>query len=707
MSKTITISEKSKQKIIEAAHTINGVCDGAVTKDGCGFNGGDSQWFKFRLEWDRLSDSVVVEMYEKLNTYKRQLENHGINYENLAPEYISREQAIEEVKEKSSDIFVDPSWETVKLTFGKYNGYSIADIVRIDSGYLQFIAQNFNDGYYKMVAEKVMAGMPVHPQQKQREGSFITMELKGSEIIVKSSYDNKDKVKELSDRHWDGDRRVWITSLNIIDEIIAKIPEAELDNKIQEFLRKRNELKQKSKAMDTTTEFKLDGFGNGKQMMGFQKAGLEFLELAGGRAMIADDMGTGKTIQALSYLQYHKDDRMAIIVCPASLKLNWKREAEQWLTTNDTIEVIEGGKNYDISASIVIINYDILGKWEQKLLSYNPKIIIFDESHALKNQKAGRTQVAARVGNAIPKTIMLTGTPVLNRPIELFSQLNIINGDLYPEKSFFNYAKKYCGAKNNGYGWDFSGATNIEQLAQELKGIMIRRTKEQVLPELPEKRRSSIVLPMTNRKAYESQWIAFKEWIQTNRDRKDSNLEALPKLEYLKQMCVEGKINAAMNWIENFIESGEKLVIFANHKWTIDKLMEKFGDMAVKVDGSVTQAKRQEAVDRFQNDSSVRLFVGNIRAAGVGLTLTAASNVAFLELDWTPGIMTQAEDRCHRIGQKNSVNCWYLLAERSIDVTMMQMIENKRNVVDGVMDNNTQIHFNILENFFGIGPVTV
>jgi len=455
----------------------------------------------------------------------------------------------------------------------------------------------------------------------------------------------------------------------------------------------------------TQNAVRLGGFGNGKTLMMFQADGLQFMEATGGNCLIADQMGLGKTVEALAYLALHPEMRPAVIVCPASLKLNWQREAEAWLETGDFVQIIEGGKKRSLYGQIVIINYDILNKWLPTLKEYNIQVVIYDESHSIKNSKAARSKAAAELASEVPHRILLTGTPVLNRPAELWNQLAIIDPGQYRSNRFFQWHKRYADAKQLHFGrktvWDFTGASNLEELAASLKTIMIRRTKAEVLPELPEKRRQTILIPIDNRKEYDRADKEFLEWIANQKGAEAaelaSNVEQLAKIEYLRQIAVRGKMKLATGWIANFLESGEKMVVFATHKETIDELMLVFGECAVKIDGSVSSEKRQEAVDAFQNDPAIKLFVGNIQAAGVGITLTAAADVAFLELGWTPALHEQAEDRCHRIGQKNAVNIYYLLAESTIDASIAAMLEGKRDVIDHITEDELGQGFDLFD----------
>jgi SNF2 family DNA or RNA helicase len=420
----------------------------------------------------------------------------------------------------------------------------------------------------------------------------------------------------------------------------------------------------------------------------FQRHGLEFLERKNGRALIADEMGLGKTVQALAYLQLHPELRPAIIICPASLKLNWAKEAERWMSS-PRCEIIGGKNPYFLNGQIIIINYDVLYDWVDTLRAIQPKVIITDECHYYKSNTTRRTKAIKKLAKGVPHFIALSGTPIINRPIEIYNAVNLIDPDALP--TFWVYAQRYCGARHNGFGWDFSGATNQQELHNRLiQSVMIRRLKQDVLRDLPDKVRSFVPIELNNASEYakaEQDFIRYlleKKGIQAAQKAKGA--ETLVKIETLKQLAVEGKLQQAINWIRDFLESGEKLVVFAVHKSTMDYLMKEFPKISVKIDGSTTIPNRQKAVDMFQNDPNTQLFVGNIQAAGVGITLTKSSNVAFLELPWTPGALVQAEDRCHRIGQQDSVTIWFLLAAHTIEERIAHLLDSKRKVLDRVLD---------------------
>jgi len=427
-----------------------------------------------------------------------------------------------------------------------------------------------------------------------------------------------------------------------------------------------------------------------KKLFPYQMEGVSFLEQRNGRGLIADEMGLGKTAQALAWLQLHPELRPAVVVVPASLKLNWEKEADMWMD-NPATQILSGNKtDAPIIGDIIIINYDILPSWVDVLKKIEPKVLVTDECHYFKNNGALRTKAVKKLGKTIPHVIALSGTPIISRPIEAYNAIKLINPDGTP--SVWEYGKKYCALSHNRFGWDFNGACNTEDLHKWLsETIMIRRIKAEVLTELPDKLYSVVPLEMTNSKNYAYAESNFISWIRQNKGdaaaRKAANAEALVEIETLKQVCVAEKMNAAISWIRNFLEvDSNKLVVFATHKTTVDRLMEEFAGIAVKLDGSTKPTERQSVVERFQSDPVVKLFVGNIRAAGVGITLTAASNVAFLELPWTPGELSQAEDRCHRIGQKDTVNVYYLLATGTIEEMMAALLDSKRKIVDSITD---------------------
>ncbi len=284
----------------------------------------------------------------------------------------------------------------------------------------------------------------------------------------------------------------------------------------------------------------------------------------------------------------------------------------------------------------------------------------------------------------IPHRLMLTGTPVLNRPVEMFTLLRALKPAEYD--NFFRYAKRYCGAEQTGYGWDFGGATNQAELRERLKDVMIRREKDQVLTDLPAKRRVTVDVELSNQKEYDRAEFggrrALKAAIKTH-----DHAAALTLLNDLRKLAGEGKVKTALEWLENMLEGGGSVIVFAHHKHILDALeagLAELGVRTVRVDGDVPVVARQQAVDDFQAGLA-RVFLGTPGAAGVGLTLTKAQDVLFVEREWTPSEEEQAEDRAHRIGQTGSVTAWYLNAAGTVDEHFEALVSAKRRVIKNLM----------------------
>lgn len=515
----------------------------------------------------------------------------------------------------------------------------------------------------------------------QNTNKKATLEKGQIKIMFPFDYDTLATVKSIPGRRFQGDKypKHWTAPLSKEAVKILKDAKFEIDPEITKSL--EDNTPKEIKTIEIPT-FK-------RTLFPYQKDGVAFIESRNGRALLGDEMGLGKTIQALAWLELHPEKRPGIIVCPAHLKINWAREAEAGLSKPD-VEILQGKTPYQVKKDIVIINYDILSSWVEELQKSNPQVLIFDEAHYIKSNKAQRTKAVKKLAKKIPHVIALSGTPIVNRPIESWNILQVINKTVFP--NYMEFARTYCDAKHNGFGWDFSGASNKEKLHQILTDtVMIRRKKADVLPELPDKLFSFIPMEMDNEKEYFKAEMNFIRFLKDTKGEeaaeKARQAEHLVKIEALKQLAVKGKMKQAIQWIRDFLETnGNKLVVFAVHKVVVDALMDEFKDIAVKVDGSLSGTQRNESVQAFQNNPDVKLFVGNIQAAGTGLTLTAASAVAFLELPWTPGELVQAEDRCHRIGQKDTVNIYYLLADNTIEMEIAQLLDEKKAVLNAILD---------------------
>lgn len=482
-------------------------------------------------------------------------------------------------------------------------------------------------------------------------------------------------------------------------------------------------------ATAATSDFAPNGLAAGLELMPFQRAGVEQV-LKTGRSLIADQMGLGKTVQALAAVA-HTEAFPALVICPASLKLNWKREAQRWIP-GARVTVLNGTGNLAAavkgSKAIVVINYENLSKHALADVSWGA--VVVDEAHYIKNSKSQRTKavkaILAKATNARAR-VLLTGTPVLNRPVELWSLIEAL-GYAPVFGSFMDFARRYCDAHQTRFGWDFSGATNVLELNERLKanGIMVRRLKEDVLTDLPAKRWAAVPVSMgLDRNIYDAaeadavawfaglperrariaqeageEWdvaednggLSRDEWIERALNiarTRSEQAEQLVRFEALKTAAWRSKRAGVVEWIENFLEgSDKKLIVFGHHIEVVNDLAKTF--RAPKIQGGMTTQAVEEAKARFQNDPECRVIVANLQAGGVGHTLTAASDVAFVEFPWTPALLDQAIDRAHRIGQTDSVTGWLLLADRdgeeTIDDEINALLEKKRAVVDAVTD---------------------
>lgn len=531
---------------------------------------------------------------------------------------------------------------------------------------------------------KLLLGKNGHPTNGDPKKT-ATLDPTGKFAVIKFQYDPEtiNNVKTLEGRRWDPNSKTW--SAWASQPNLQKLFDwgFALDDGLKALLIPTQE-KQAKGVEQLEKDIAIEG------LYRFQAEGVRFLEQRNGNALIADSMGLGKTIQALAWLKIHPELRPVVVVCPASIKLNWERETLKWLK-DKRVAVLSGTKPALLSLRMInIINYDILPSWMPVLLEAEVKVVIVDESHYCKNTKALRTKAVQELCAAVPHKIFLTGTPVVNRPAEFFTTLKIL--DPINFSSWIRFAQRYCDAYQDRFGWNCSGASNTAELHERLtKTIMIRRKKEDVLKDLPSKRRCVIPMEIKNRKEYGYAEEELLSWIREKfgkgKAESAAQAEALAKFSYLKQLAAEGKLESTLGWVHDCLETNGKLVVFAVHHKVIDTLAQELRMYnPVVLDGRTPVDKRQALVDKFQNDPTCKVFIGNIKAAGVGITLTASSNVVFVELPWTPGDVEQASDRCHRIGQENEVTVWFLVSNNTIEEELAGIIDSKLVVLNKVLD---------------------
>ncbi len=309
-----------------------------------------------------------------------------------------------------------------------------------------------------------------------------------------------------------------------------------------------------------------------------------------------------------------------------------------------------------------------------------------------KERKSRRTQAAKDIAKQASVRLLLSGTPILSRPAELVSQLDAA-GLLQHFGGAWAFLQRYTNAQQTPWGWDFSGASHLDELNDKLRAVgFIRRTKAQVLPELPLKQHTALPVSITNRAEYdnaESDIITYLSTVDWAKASAAERAEHLVKIEVLKQLTAHGKMASVTEWVADFLESGEKLVVFAHHIAVQEALLAAFPD-AAHIMGEDKDTERQAAVDKFQTDPDCRLIICSLKAGGVGITLTAASNVLMVEYGWTPSDMSQAEDRCHRIGQMDSVNVWQMVGQETIDEQILSLLAAKCAVVDAATEGTVK-----------------
>jgi superfamily II DNA or RNA helicase len=578
----------------------------------------------------------------------------------------------------------------------------------------------------------------------------VRLSLLSKRIAVESPYDKGfvEEIKALPNRVWmclecgkaakpkckdhPKGHHVWTVPLDRADEVKALVKRyyPELAHCVSRALAEALGAEEKKvKAAHASVAPVMDLPGG--TLYPFQSAGVKYLEAADGCAIIADEQGLGKTVQAIAYARRNvnlKGGDMVLYVVPSNVKYNWASEIFHWLAgteLNDTkllrrirregcvriddVEVsVVGGrpkngalpkKSGSPVAQHVIVNYDILSAWRELLKAAGYSLVVADEAHNLKNQKAARTKAFEEIIENVAKRVFLTGTPVLNRPKDLWNLLKMVDAETWG--NFFRFHKRYTNAQQKwaghraGYVWEFSGASNTTELHSRLDGHQwVRRLKADVLKELPAKQRHVVPLEIADkdRRAYERVERECAKMLPAGGGKvaavKDMNADeravVIAQITRLRVAAGEAKVQAACDWVEDLVESVGKVVVFAHHKLVVEALTERFN--ALKLDGSVPAGKRAEVVAKFQEDPEAKVIVCSIQAASIGITLTAANHVVLVERVWRAKDHDQAEDRIHRIGQDKAVTAWYLDVPDTFDEAMRSINDWKARVADEIVD---------------------
>jgi SWI/SNF-related matrix-associated actin-dependent regulator 1 of chromatin subfamily A len=417
-----------------------------------------------------------------------------------------------------------------------------------------------------------------------------------------------------------------------------------------------------------------------------QADGVAFL-ISKKRAILADDMGLGKTRQAIVALEVAAPDGMVLVVCPASLKLNWKREILM-VDPVARIQVIGHDRAPVDSPRWVIVNYDLLKNEATRLNGMKWSGVILDEAHFIKNAsrrtahclKLLGVQDSAKAALIGPSHVfLLTGTPMTSRPRDLFNLLRCVG---HPAtRSFLSFAKRYCDAYRNDFGWVTTGASNLEELNLLMKEVTLRRKKDEVL-DLPPKVRSWVPVDISGAASALNAVETFLEWYQTTDPERPNDTQFLARLTKVRVALHKAKHQVVAERVRDVIATGEKAVVFTVFNDGVLRHKKALGETAVTITGAQSAEQRMEAVDRFQTDPDIRVAVCNI--IGVGITLTAGTHVIFQDLDWVPANHAQAEDRCYRLGQTKRVTVEYFHAEGSLDGYIARLLEAKIALINAV-----------------------
>ena len=530
-------------------------------------------------------------------------------------------------------------------------------------------------------------------------------------LFLHFSYDRVmiQSVKQIPGITWDKKTMAWRAPKTSIAEAVkwADTFKQEVPDEVREMLKEidtsLSELREASRLTDADIDVA------GLPLLPYQRAGVAYASNAR-RTFIADEMGLGKTLQAIATLEHAGDDAYpAVVVCPATLVLNWKAEYNRWLP-HIRVAVVKDRKEFPSDYDVVVIGYSNIKHWEKQLLDH--KSFVFDESHYCKSPQAQRTKSAVKIARSAPKSgiiLCLTGTPVTNRPAEYASQLNIL-GKLDKFGGEWGFYRRYCGAFKDKWGqWHLDGHSNLDELNDTLRSTCyIRRTKEQVLSDLPPVVHDPVLVDGTaaGMKEYRKAETDIVEYLmQRAKDiakelglnpnsaavvakiKAESN-QHLVRLSVLRRLSAKAKMPAIKEWVESRVAEGRKVVIAAHHRDVVDELALAFGNLRIQGGMDINEIEAQKHKFMTLPCEEAPVIVLSIQAAKTGHNLQVAQDVLFVELPWTPADIDQTYSRCHRLGQKSSVTATYLLCDGTIDEDIYSLIERKRNVVNQAVDGS-------------------
>jgi len=593
---------------------------------------------------------------------------------------------------------IHKSSEYVIFTWGRFKGHSLAHVARSVPSYLQWMEKQEGLPHpWGDAARMTLRGEDVSeldlprtnnisfsykdlPKPSTDKIEILLVDKKTAAIIM--PYDKMLLAKfkyEIDGRKWNGEEKHWEFPIVHLPKVFTLFSNIKCDQKV---LDKVEELKSRRQDLDEIrqledTEFEIPGLK--LQLYNYQRVGVKFIDRAGGRCLIADAPGLGKTAQAIAYAQLHK--LKTLIVCPLSVVVNWQREIKKFTGKDSTIW---DSKYYDgnLKNQFHITHYDAVAKNNHFLRDQGFDLLVCDEATYLKNRQTIRAKSILGSwkerrkypGIKTKYTIFLTGTPVMSRPIEAFSLLNFLDKERF--NNFYHFVERYGG-------WKGEAPRNLQDLHDRTKDLVIRRKKDQVLKELPKKQRNDLYVELTKAEKKEYQQLlkeVFGQW-------KLSGKPSVTHMPKLQGFLIQKKIPRLMEMIDEFMDNDRSILIFSNYLDPLRFLSDHYKEKAALLTGDMNRNQRQESIDRLVNGEA-KIGCFSLLAAGMGIDglQKVIDTVVFLSLDWVPANHEQAEDRTHRIGQTNQVQAYYMLCEDTIDEYMRDILKEKQKVADLVVD---------------------
>ena len=520
-----------------------------------------------------------------------------------------------------------------------------------------------------------------------------------NKLALKCTYEERNLAKQVPGWKWDSEMKVWTYQVEkeTVDQLVSIFPDLKVASDVKDYVRRVEQSRVNMMKLKDIEDADME-IPFADKLRDYQRVGANFMNETG-KCILADDMGTGKTLQAIAACEEIKAERV-LVVCPNSLKWNWHEEVGKW--TDSKAVVVDGTRAKRVktiegfTGKYLIINYESM-RLHEELQKVKWDVLILDEAHKIKNRKAQQTKAVKKI--KADNVYLLTGTPMLNRPDELWSLLN----RLYPKKfgSYWRFAERYCSITDNGWGKEVGMGTpeQQEKLRQLLAPVMLRRTKKDVLKELPDKvyQRHLIELKGNQARAYRSM---EKDTIATLTEGEViaapvviAQITRLRQIAVSTQLLSDGvaesaKFDALLELIQDNQEE-HKIVVFSQFRRAVELFSEKLDKAGIKwtaVTGAVKQEDRHQATKDFQEDTETRVMLATIEAAAHGLTWTSADIAVFLDRHWTPAINTQAEDRLHRMGQKNSVTIINMVARGTVEEYIENMLEEKGKGFDAIIN---------------------